>query len=139
MLSFVPAQGALVPFAPPTGVPLACPLAQGGRLPIPTRIGARMKPCELKRHSSPAEGASALGFGAPVSPAASARPGETAAASFGAIGKIGESGGGATAGSGGGGGGAGGSDDDGPVGSDGEAGDCAAAPPPANNEAITTA
>ena len=128
MLSFGPAHGALVPFAPATDVPLGCALVHGGRLPTPTRIGARMKPCELKRHSSPEEGASALGFGAPVSPAASARPGEGTAASPGA------GGGGAAAGSGGGGGGAGGS-----AGSDGEiGGDCAAACPLANIEATTT-
>src|SRR5580704_13358126 len=54
------------------------PAGQFGRLPIPMRIGVRVKPWKLKRHSSPADGARAEGFGVPVMLAASASPGAAA-------------------------------------------------------------
>ncbi len=52
------------------------PDGQFGRLPNPMRIGVRVKPWKLKRHSSPADGASAEGFGVPVMFDASARLGD---------------------------------------------------------------
>jgi hypothetical protein len=51
-----------------TSVPPGVPAGQLGRLLAPIRMGARMKPWELKVSSSlfAADGASAVGFGVPV-------------------------------------------------------------------------
>src|SRR5580700_10291572 len=56
-------------------MPAIVPAGHWGRLPMPTRIGARVKPWKLNLQSSPDAGPRAVGFGVPVSPAASERPG----------------------------------------------------------------